>query len=279
MFSLCRLCATCTEPTELLTEIMDLEPRLTYCCGWRPSENEVNMPKKVCNLCVDEVKRSWDFVQCVQEAEKHLNKLLREQCQTSSEEIEPEILEVKIEEKKLEPSESHELQELIDDKNQDNDDDDDFDYFKDEFDDGEIFGEPIDYSDDEVSQSNKDSSPKKIAKKLAEKKQLMNDPFLSVLDNEDCLNGGSISSNGVEKLEKIYPEMKTMSWEDCQYKCQKCDKIFKGSLNFYTHIRSIHIEEVLSIIVPCFYCDSKYRREYALNRHIATEHFTHLKFR
>lgn len=146
------------------------------------------------------------------------------------------------------------------------------------FDDDCIFGEPIDYSNDDDS-SNSDDQQTESTKKVKKRRRLINDPFLSALAPEDCLREGSISTNGIRKLEKLNPEMKSMTWNDIEYKCDKCNRTFKGITPFYTHIRSIHIEEVLSIKVPCVYCDTKYRREFALNRHIATEHFGHLKYR
>lgn len=284
MFSLCRLCAACTDPIELITEITELEPKLVHCFGWRQSEKEMEMPKKVCNLCVDRLQRSYDFVECMLMAEKQLNKLLSEQIQTITDEFLPQIIEIKLEDIKKrttdlpDPAVPEPLEGCIFDVNDDHKND------AMEYDDG-IFGEPIDYSDDDDDCGGGDNKcsiqnlTKKVSKKSSKKKQSANEPFLDALDVEDRLESGMISTNGVKKLEKLFPDMKTISWEDCQYKCEKCDRYFKGSLNFYSHIRSVHIEEVLSIVVPCFYCNSKHRREFTLNRHLASEHFTHLKFR
>lgn len=286
MFSLCRLCATCTDPIELVTETTELESKLVHCFGWRRSEKEMEMPKKACNSCVDRLHSSYEFVQCMLTAEKQLNKLLSEQVQTVTDEFLPLTVEIKLEDEKKripdipEPVEPASLlPDYVVDVEHKNDT---VEY--DDYDDG-IFGEPIDYSDDEVDEGSKNESANKNTtksklKRRSRKKQPTSEPFLDALDAEDRLSNGQISANGVQKLEKLFPDMKTMSWRDCQYKCEKCgDRTFKGSINFYSHIRSVHIEEVLSIVVPCFYCSSKHRREFQLNRHIATEHFAHLKFR
>lgn len=262
MLKLCRLCAKCTEPTDLTTNISDVESKLTICCGWKPLEYEIQMPNKACKLCVDKLQMCWDFVESVWAAEKQLNKLLSEvrantEVETKSGEI-IDSVKCELEEVKY-SSDEHEA----DDNG---------------FDDESIFGEPIDYSNDDDSCHTNDQ-PMESPKKLRKRKRAKNDPFPSELAPEDCLKGGLISTSGIMKLEKLYPEMKSMTWNDVEYKCDKCNRTFKGINQFYTHIRSIHIEEVVSIKVPCVYCNTKYRREFALNRHIATEHFQHLKYR
>lgn len=294
MFSLCRLCAACTDPIELITEISELESKLVHCFGWQRSEKELEMPKRACNSCVDRLHRSYDFVECMLTAEKQLNKLLSEQIQTVTDEFLPQTIEIKLEDIKnrvtIVPEEPIELEsfEGFDNVNANNSNDDykyDAMEYDDDDDNGGIFGEPIDYSDvdDDDADDKNDSSiqtlTKKVPKKRVRKRKRRSEPFLDALDIEDRLENGQISSNGVRKLEKLFPDMKTMSWADCQYKCEKCERTFTGSINFYAHIRSSHIKDVLSIVVPCFYCNSKHRREFQLNRHIATEHFAHLKFR
>lgn len=291
MFSLCRLCAACTDPIDLITEVSELEPQLVHCFGWRQSEKEIDMPKKACNSCVDRLQRSFDFVECMLIAEKQLNKLLSEQTQTVTDEFQPEAADIKVEDVKRRitneagPDNSGTSSRCMlvannsdDEKNNDNDHKNEAMEFDDDND--AIFSEPIDFSDDVESEcSNKNLTKKVSSKKRSRKKQSTNEPFLDALDIEDRLEGGLISANGVKKLEKLFPQMKTMSWQDCQYKCEKCNRIFTGSLSFYSHIRSIHIEDVVSIVVPCLYCNSKHRRGFTLNRHMASEHFTHLKFR
>lgn len=273
MHSLCRLCATCSEPTELTTEISAIEPKLALCCGWQATEHEIKMPKKACNFCVDRLQMSWNFVEQIWAAEKQLNKLFNEQIQTKSEEVSPQTMDIKAEDG-IEPNiaicELEELKSPFDENVADADDSNDFDG-------GGIFGEPIDHSNDESSHSN-DDQKKKSPKRIRKKRRPL-DPFIAALAPGDCLDGGLVSTNAIQKLENLFPNMKTVSWTDLEYKCDKCNRSFLGSHHFYTHIRSFHIEEVSSIKVPCVYCNTKYRRELRLNRHIATEHFEHLKYR
>lgn len=79
MFRLCRLCAKCPEPSDLTTNISNIESKLVICCKWKPSEYEIQMPNKACNLCMDKLQMCWNFVESVWAAEKQLNKLLAEQ--------------------------------------------------------------------------------------------------------------------------------------------------------------------------------------------------------
>lgn len=264
MFSLCRLCAKYTEPTELVSGISELESKLTLCCGWKPSENEVlQYPQKVCNLCVDQLQQSWNFAEIVWAAEEKLNKILSEVNQTNTDQLMPHIEQIIPVSIKYEP-EIYSIEPDVFDHN--------FDVT--------TFDCPAIESDVESSRSNKNTKKRnKSLEKSTENLDIKSDPFLIQLTEKDCLVDGTISVNGVAKLEKIFPEMKTMTWNDCQYKCDKCNRSFKSPQNFFAHNRSIHLKEVPTMAFSCFYCNSKHRREYTLNRHITIEHFQHLKFR
>ncbi|XP_055312474.1 serendipity locus protein delta-like, partial [Sitodiplosis mosellana] len=303
MFSLCRLCARYMEETERKTEITKLETKLAFCCGWKRSQNEAQMPQKACTLCVDQLQTCWTFTESVWAAEAQLKKLTNEPVEAeevavaneiefvaqdddcedevkTEDDVDPKLMSncvVVLEEMKLPLKDSNKDSDV----NADADAgagviDDDDDNYNDA--DDTVFDAPTTFSDAESTHSNKSEQKEKI-KIDAEKRQSLRDPFLTGLTPEDCLEGGLISADGVAKLEKLNPTMKTMSWSDCQYKCDKCNRIFVGSHNFYAHIRSIHIDEVITINVSCFYCNSTHRREYALNKHIANAHFHHLKYR
>ncbi|XP_055311614.1 zinc finger protein 84-like isoform X1 [Sitodiplosis mosellana] len=262
MFRLCRLCAKYTEPTELITLISELEFKLTLCCGWKQSENELQFPKNACNSCVGQLQQSWSFAERVCEAERQLNKIASELNSTNADEPQLHIEEVTSMEIKLEPDICSTELEVLEPN---------FDVT--------AFDCPVIESDAESSHSNKSTrKQKKSSKRVTENLQPKSDPFLAALAEKDCLADGTISVNGVAKLEKLFPEMKTMTWNSCQYKCEKCNRSFKSPQNFFAHNRSLHLEAVPTMTFSCFYCDSKHRREYNLTRHIAGEHFPHLKF-
>lgn len=280
MFSLCRLCANCPETTDLTTEICEIEAKLAICCGWNPSKNETQMPKKACNLCVDQLQQSWNFAEQIRAAEKQLNKLLAEQS------IEPEN-ESKADEflsfdtnikcqDEIKDSNDFDLEVIApifeNDNNDDDDDDDDY-----------VFGESIEFiTNDDPGESTDSNTKENLVKnetENTEKSHMKNDQFLAKLAPCDFLANGRISLNGVEKLEKLHPNMKTISWDDCQYKCDKCRCTIKSPHNLFAHNRSLHPDELLSIELSCFYCDTKHQRECAMNRHITMKHYGHLKFR
>lgn len=284
MFSLCRLCAQCTVPSELKTEIVGLESKLALCCGWQPSKNEFHMPKKACNSCVNELQRSWNFIEKIREAETQLDKLLSEQMQISLNQNDDQLtVEFKAEQ------DVEQTNYLFDTKF-----DADDDYFNDgggsddgddgTNDHGDVFGESLNYFKEEVESKPEKklctTSQEPAKKKKSNKNQPGNDPFFATLNPEDFLENGQISSDGVTKLTKLYPDMETMTWNECQYNCIKCNRILKGANSMYSHMRSIHCDDPkMSVKLSCFYCNFKHRREATINRHISTEHFEHLKFR
>lgn len=280
MSQLCRLCAAYTEPSQLTTEISELEAKLMLCCGWKPSEMEIQMPKMACNLCAAELQRSWSLVERIRAAEQTLNKVLSESEVTKPYD-EHHHLNVKVE---IEPEQANFFDEVelkyTDNANDDEDDEEvDFDTPFDSNDnndddnkmDIDVFGEPVNYLDS--------VKPQKSTKSIKDEKEHKNDPFLSKLNPEDFLEDGSISCNAIERLAKTSPDMEKMSWNDCQYKCIRCNhRILKGAQVLYAHVRSIHVDELMSMKISCFYCNFKHRREYILNQHIAAKHFAHLKF-
>lgn len=276
MIALCRLCATFTEPSELETMICELESKLTVCCGWKQSQMEIQMPQKACNSCVEDLQRSWNFVERIQAAEAQLIKMLSEKT-ISNEFEELDNSDVKGDFITAQPY--PDSFDAIDSKCITDDDKVGFEVpFDSDADDADItindinvFGEPVNYLETNIMQ-------KKSTKSNRHRKEQKIDPFLSKLITEDFLNDGTISSNGVEKLTKLFPKMKTLSWDDCQYKCNKCHRILKGAQILYAHVRSIHMNELMSTKISCFYCNFEHRREYIVNHHIASEHFIHLKY-
>lgn len=213
MFSICRLCANCKDQIELSTHITELESKLSLCCGWYPTENEIRMPTKACDNCVDELNRSWLFAQSVKDAELKLIKLLMEQNESST--IEETVYNGLIADETIKNDPgicAVELKEF--DNNSSFDDIDD---------DGEVgetsFEDPIIDSASECSDSNK------VGKHLPDV-----DPLLDHLNDEDRIVDGTVSASGVLKLEKLYPIMKTISWTNCFYKCEICNQTLQGML-------------------------------------------------
>lgn len=272
MFSLCRLCAKDTLDIDLTTQIFDLQPKLSLCCGWKPSENESQMPQKACSLCVDRLERSWEFAETVWAAEQSLYKLTCELDQTNLDVFVPVGIEIL-------PNTMKSVPDAI--KSEPGFgavDTDDYDFPIDEI----AFDQPNNDGPSGDEFEGKVLVPNKSAKKSNEKiyKEYSDtDAILNALDDEDRVKDGTINAKGVAKLQKLFPEMSTISWSDCQFKCDKCIRTFNGPHNFFAHNRSFHMNEILSMELSCFYCNSKHRREYTLNRHIAMEHFSHLKFR
>lgn len=284
MFSFCRLCAKWMDGTDLSTELCELQPKLTFCCNWKPSPNEEKMPKKVCYVCVERLESCWNFTKSIWAAEKQLNKLILEAVEAITEEITTHLQEIKSEPTmpKLKDFsillERADTSTLVDNNSAEVETEIDAAEYGGGGDDDDVFGEPISYSDDGCVEPIK-SNQKENTNKKRKKGHVQKDIFLSNLTPKDMESSGLVSENGIKKLEEILPNMKTISWNDCQYKCDKCDRIFQGPNNYYAHIRSIHSDEAMSINVPCFYCNTKHRRDHALNKHIASEHFVHLKYR
>lgn len=211
MFSICRLCANCKDEIELTTQITELESKLALCCGWYPhSENEIRMPHKACDNCVDELDKCWYFAQSVRDAELKLNKLLMERNEPttiSATEYSELIADDKI---KVDPGICAVELEEFDNSCYDDDDDD---YGAE----CAIFDDPIIESEAECSNSSK-----------VEKSQPDVDPFLDHLSKEDRIADGTVSASGVSKLEKLFPAMVAMSWTNCLYKCEKCNQRIQG---------------------------------------------------
>lgn len=265
MFCLCRLCAKYTEPMELIIDVSELESKLSVCCGWKPSVNEEQFPQKACNSCVDQLQRNWTFAESVLAAEEQLIKLISELSQADASEPCERISSLTV---KQEPEIC-----LID-----------LEEFDQNFD-TTIFDCPVIESDcvrsdaESLHSSKSTKKRKKSLKRTPQRRRPKSEPFLAALIEKDCISDGTISADGVAKLEKLFPEMRTMTWSDCQFKCDKCSRTFNSPQNFFAHSRSRHLEDIPTMKFSCFYCNSKHRREYTLNRHIAEDHFPHLKFR
>lgn len=259
---LCRLCAKSIETSNNPIEIGELKTKLEVCCGWKSPQNEFEMPQLACNLCVDQLEMSWSFAGSVLMTQEKLAKLLNDNDQLDEVEDTSTIDEITIENFKMETDVGCDVE---------NDE---------QYSDVTAFDRSTIQSDIEDSFPNERvRKGKKSTKKPAAKETSNSDTFLATLTDEDRVSDGIISSDGVDKLVNLFPEMKNMSWNDCQYECQKCNRIINGPHNYFAHNRSIHIEEMPSMEFYCFYCNFKHCREFGLNKHIANKHFPHLKYR
>ncbi|XP_031617242.1 zinc finger protein 431-like isoform X2 [Contarinia nasturtii] len=252
MFSFCRLCAKQTEATALATELSEIESKLKLCCGWKPSENEIEMPNKACDLCVEKLQQCWNFAESIWEAEKQLIEMANEIKAQKS--VDP-LLHVEGDSTvpgcvsaEFDKEEEHHF-------------------------DDELFTETE--SDSESSIENYETPPKNMAKKL--KPTCF--AFLAAIADDDQLSDGTIRPSALVKLEEQFPEMKTMTWNDCQYICKICDKVMKSPQNFWAHHRSIHPMETKTMDCFCFYCDYTHKLEHRISHHMAVQHFPHLKYR
>ncbi|XP_031621561.1 zinc finger protein 425-like [Contarinia nasturtii] len=263
MFSLCRLCAKHTNASDLTTEVCDITSKLKVCCGWKPIENDAEMmPNKACNLCVENLQQSWNFAESIWAAQQQLIKLASEVHPQTD--IDPMSYVEGI----IDDSIKHEP----DNRSETDEDHQQFDT--------ELFVEPIIKSDFDSTHAKKTiRRSKKSAKKVEEKASSTCDSFMAAVYDEDQLADGTIRASAVARLEKLFPEMKTIIWNECKYICKKCDQIIKSPQNFFAHNRSFHLEETPTMDFFCFYCNSKHRREHFLSRHMAVEHFPHLKYR
>lgn len=208
---LCRLCANCKDQSELNTQITELESKLALCCGWYPLENQIQMPAKACNSCVDELNRCWYFARSVQNAELKLIKLLAEQNKIATNTV-TEYNEFATEEEvKIDPI----------------DPDSQLDEMK-VFDDGG-FGSGFNDRNTIIAPSTENH----LNFTNVENSQLLDiESVIQQLNEEDRIVDGTVSVNGVAKLERMYPEMKTITWTDCLYKCDECIRTFQGESLF-----------------------------------------------
>lgn len=245
MISICRLCAKEKEPNEFVSDINNLKELLLKMFLWQKSENENQLPQSVCGSCVDRLQSCWDFIKNIHEAEKKLNEMIEKRLGTASTSV--EIF-------------------YCDGENLEGDTD----IVKSEYN----YGIPEAQSGDENKGNNDDDSDQETSEM-----RLSQDGFLHRLHRKYCLVDGSISDAGLTKLVQKFPLMKTFLWDDCEYKCDKCPEIIKGSNHFFQHFKSLHYADQASYRIICFYCNYVQKSLFQLNQHIASSHYIHLKYR
>lgn len=269
----CRLCAGLKTEDEMASEICDLRLMLNKCCQWQKSENECHLPQHVCYICMEQLDNCWEFLLQIECAEKKLNEMLTDQKVEVKEDIafvefKPHIEDIKedIQEIKDDENSSNYVQaeclSAIEQNENNNDDNDD----------------ENDNNDNNNDNNNSSNDSEQEVIKGARSRPLRK-PFKSILEENDYLASGLISIEGVEKLMTELPDMKTLNWNNCKYKCIKCDDRNINGINQYiSHCKSIHFEQYKKMKFFCYYCNEKLRNFRLLNSHIAEQHYIHLKY-
>ena len=291
---------------EVSIAISELESKLRLCCDWKPAENEERLPQRACQMCFDELQRSCAFAEKVSATERMLQKLASEMILNESkaeptshdEEVAVEMVKDEFFVNPIEfvdfdsgtfddPQSASDAESLHSDKKKKCKREKSTKKAKKTTKKTKLPSNSKRAIEKQLKRNSIDRScvtERTITQDKSTKKTAVNvgtelDAFVAALPDEDRLSDGSISANGVRKLEESFPNVKTMTWNLCQYKCNECTRMFNGPKNFFTHIRSIHWAETHSMEFFCTYCDIKYKREFNLHRHMAEEHFPHLKFR
>lgn len=268
----CRLCAGLKTEYEIASEICDLKLMLTKCCQWEKSENESQLPQQVCYICMELLDNCWEFLLQIESAEKKLNEMLVGQKLEVKEdiafiELEPLIEDIKedIQEIKDDESSSNDVQTesaFAAEQNENNDADD-----------ADDNNDSNSHNENNNSSNDSEQEEKETASRPRRK------PFKSILVEEDYLASGLISTKGVEKLMAEMPDMKTLNWNNCKYKCIKCDdRNIDGINNYISHCKSVHFDQFKKMRFFCYYCNEKQRNLRLLNSHIAEQHYIHLKY-
>lgn len=297
MCSFCRFCAQEKKDGELLTHLQDVSEMFRRIHSRFDSESSHQLPQRICGPCSEQLLNCWNFIEQIESAEKKLTEMIMNRSENAHpvEEIivcENSILifEPKIE--ILEPSDGEKViqkAETLDATDTEEGDQGAELIIESDTDQSNQKVEPMDESDTEQCYQKKnqknegeqiDDEIKRQEYNLNRKRRRMKYvKFFSEVPRHDILADGSISDKTVSKLKQIYSEMKTISWETCKYKCDKCSEITQGSNQFFIHFQSKHFDELDSYRFPCYNCNDVYESLFKLNRHIATQHYIHLRYR
>lgn len=252
MFSYCRLCAELKEPTELQKTVFDwnIKEKLIACCMWKPSNEEYQIPQAVCNGCVDELDNCWKFAMRITESEQ---KLLQIAHFTANE------LELKDE---TEPG--HEFIEVKD----------------------ELPVEQLEAEEASTSVSETESDQSKDNKRIVRKTNKVkkkrpatkSNNIRNVLLKSECNADGTITDEGIAKMQHYLTEIETKTWNDCKFKCNDCDYSTRGFKKFHTHDQTTHSQFLMKRSYPCLFCDQVCKRLQSLVVHISYRHLPHLTY-
>lgn len=246
MFSYCRLCAEQKKATELKKTVFDwgIKEKLTAFCMWKPQNDEYQIPQTVCNDCVDQLEHCWRFAMRIRESEQKLIQIVH----YSSNELEfkEEFIEVKPE------------------------------LPADEIDADEVLTSDTETESEHSKDSRKLVRKTKRVKKKRQLSKLCN--ILKVVTKNECNLDGTITDDGMAKLELYLCEISTKTWNDCEFKCNDCDYNARGFAKFHTHDITSHSPFLMKRSFPCLFCDQVCKRLQSLVVHISYRHLPHLSY-
>ncbi|XP_055323674.1 zinc finger protein 37 homolog [Sitodiplosis mosellana] len=252
MFSYCRLCAEQKKTTELKKTIFDwgIKEKLVACCMWKPSNEEYQIPQTVCNDCVDQLENCWKFANRISESEQKLLHLMH---------FSPNGLEYK----ELEPD-----NEFIDVK---------LNVPEDELEADEVSTSASETESDHSRYSRRGSAHKTQRVKRKKKASKVCS-VLKIVSKSECNLDGTITDEGMAKMDLYLAETITRTWNDCEFKCNDCDYSARGFNKFHTHDQTTHSRFPTKRSFPCLYCDQVCKRLQSLVVHISYRHMPHLSF-
>lgn len=305
MSGLCRLCAE-TRPLEKMSDISDptlnIEQKLLDCCRWthlKELESNENLPQHICIVCYEKLEQSWLFAEHVASAQYKLIEIIRnskldppddggddtkydyyygDRVDNLSEppvEINVYVEVEEIQKTNTEDSEANPIDHRLNEstkaktmtmtknsskkiktlKNK---------------------SESVDKSEKKSTQMNlgqneDDQSPD--AEKSTSNSSNFSNNFPKMLKLYDRNADGSVNSDTVQRLGLV-------NWMVLQHQCWICSTCFCSNYELKAHFTSEHSNTDLRYI--CSICKSKVRSSYVrrahLHRHIARQHFPHLKY-
>lgn len=249
----CRLCAEPKSAIELKKSVFDwnIKEKLVACCMWKPSNEEYQIPQTVCNDCVVQLENCWQFAMQITESEQKLLQIVHFSTNQLEfqEENDPghEFIEIK---PQMEAAEVEEPDEA---------------------------STSICETESEHSRDSRRSQRKtqKVKKKKKDSKQCN---ILKILTKSDCNADGTITDDGITKMELYLAGIETKTWNDCEFKCNDCDYNARGFNKFHTHDQTTHSQFLMKRSFPCLYCEQVCKRLQSLVVHISYRHMPHLTY-
>lgn len=253
MFSYCRLCAEQKKVSELKKTVFDwgIKEKLVACCMWKPSSEEYTIPQTVCNDCIEQLENVWQFALRISESEQKLIQIVH----FSSNELDF---------KQETPNTDHEFIEM----NLDVPDD-------------ELGVEEASSSASETESEHSKGSRRVVRKaRGVKKKQQVSKLFniSKIVSKDDCNLDGTVTDEGVAKMELSLTSFSTKTWNDCEFKCNDCDYNAKGFNKFHTHDQTSHSPFLMKRSFQCLFCQQVCKRLQSLVVHISYRHLPHLSY-